>query len=1334
MKKTISNTYKKLLILLLALTVVLGTIHATLAEETENLSMATELSMTTEATEATEATESESSSDERGESWQPVSEGEAEINPEPSDTAEVESADESEPSGEPEPATEHTQETAESTEKESRSISGSIWNENEIPIADYPVFLYLADDLAAYNQILEEEQVDEQFPEPFQSTLTKSDGTYRFDDLEPGNYIVAISPYFVNDEEYMLPTAITDYNKFAADDLNESFMAYTEVISLNEAQSAENINAIFMLPINDNEIPLEEIKAPEQPVEEESEEIDDGEPPVEEEEAEAEDNEETVDEETEEDNEEDEEELGETEETGEEEADDEETEEIEEIEEIPEIVDISGFLWIDSNENGLYDDDEQPLPKYPVYIYAWDTLTIALGVTLTNSDGTYVFEDLEPASYVLGLASETVNGEKYLPPMEITGENKFAVDWESDPLTAYTEIIELGAGQDAENINAGLTPMPMMKMMAMAGNLYTIDLATVATVKNGPGWSHSVISSVDTVTFNNAAGGNEYNIVMSGTGTSQKNIVINSDVDNITVRYDGPNINGYKYNTTPPSWHPFTSNITINGGENNTVIFDRVVSLSNSTVEIKSGANNTAVIFDGVSHADTSSGLNGGLIASSFTINNNGANTTVIYDGVNIRHSTFNHNTGTATMYLRGTNNFTLSGTYAPYFNNKLAANTNLNLILSGSATASSGFFEVPETAVLTIESESGPGSENGSLSITCNRSSAVIGSPGVFNSIGNGGKIIINGGTLTLTQNGADGAVIGGGKNHTGDVTINGGKLTLTQNGAGGAAIGGGSGNSGTVTINGGTINAELKSGDGAVIGGGYGTNGVGYVTINGGTINAKCEYGGRGAGIGGGGNAPGYVTITNGNITASASNGAGIGNGAGTGLQSAGAVTIKNGVIKTHSAAGAGVGTGGGNGTPNVMPNVKPKLNICHNADILAFSKGQFNPLGGIHGDGANLGDAHFVTLHIYYKFAPTTDKLMIVYADGDRTAPLRVATIPYAFTMFSYTTGTTASRNDNIFVGDYSGGMTQLVRKCTHPTICGGAYNPVIHSVNGMGGYMTDEGATNVDYQWVMYGEGAGYSVHFEVEENHVDMSGNTIASFTKVIAVGTAYNGTPLTPPDISGDYTYKGYKWTQWTPSDALQQGNPSIPSVTAPAKVYFVYSESVDVDVTISKQTDGPFADKTKSFAFKVYIPDKVGVTVNCVGSGAPPGGALTFDAYGEATFNLKHGQEITLKNIPSNVKIQVTEMTDGNYDVSFKDSLEPNPIKRHYTDLTYVGNNNRSFDFLNTRKTIVPTGVVGEFWNMKIWMLIAAFILLTEFIAMELFQKRIRAKKLKHD
>jgi hypothetical protein len=121
---------------------------------------------------------------------------------------------------------------------------------------------------------------------------------------------------------------------------------------------------------------------------------------------------------------------------------------------------INGKLWLDENGDGVMDDGENAIAGYPVSLYTADDNRTAIRDTKTMSDGTYQFDNVEPGSYVVGIASETIEETEYLlPTAGITGDNQFKLVQIDEEITAaYSETVVIMEGVDtaAENINAGL--------------------------------------------------------------------------------------------------------------------------------------------------------------------------------------------------------------------------------------------------------------------------------------------------------------------------------------------------------------------------------------------------------------------------------------------------------------------------------------------------------------------------------------------------------------------------------------------------------------------------------------------------------------------------------------------------------------------------------------------------------------------------------------------------------------------------------------------------------------------------------------------------------------
>jgi len=130
---------------------------------------------------------------------------------------------------------------------------------------------------------------------------------------------------------------------------------------------------------------------------------------------------------------------------------------------------ISGMLWLDVLEDknsgvlpgdGIRQEGEQPLAAYEVSLYKAEDKTTAVETVQTDSEGKYIFEHLEPGSYVVGISTCIKGNTEYLLPVAgITEDNQFA-DFNEDYTTVYSEDISLEEDTVVADINAGLRTPP----------------------------------------------------------------------------------------------------------------------------------------------------------------------------------------------------------------------------------------------------------------------------------------------------------------------------------------------------------------------------------------------------------------------------------------------------------------------------------------------------------------------------------------------------------------------------------------------------------------------------------------------------------------------------------------------------------------------------------------------------------------------------------------------------------------------------------------------------------------------------------------------------------
>ena len=136
-------------------------------------------------------------------------------------------------------------------------------------------------------------------------------------------------------------------------------------------------------------------------------------------------------------------------------------------------------------------------------------------------------------------------------------------------------------------------------------------------------------------------------------------------------------------------------------------------------------------------------------------------------------------------------------------------------------------------------------------------------------------------------------------------------------------------------------------------------------------------------------------------------------------------------------------------------------------------------------------------------------------------------------------------------------------------------------------------------------------------------------------------------------------------------------------------------------DLTIEKRVTGEMGDRDKPFTFQISVPSMANKTVSYTGGivtgitgvVAPNDSTLNLDAEGKATFNLSHGQTITIHGLPVGTTYTITEpdaQADG-YTVTA--SGEDAKMTR---DASCSGtlNQETTVTFTNEKGTAVPTGI----------------------------------------
>ena len=154
--------------------------------------------------------------------------------------------------------------------------------------------------------------------------------------------------------------------------------------------------------------------------------------------------------------------------------------------------------------------------------------------------------------------------------------------------------------------------------------------------------------------------------------------------------------------------------------------------------------------------------------------------------------------------------------------------------------------------------------------------------------------------------------------------------------------------------------------------------------------------------------------------------------------------------------------------------------------------------------------------------------------------------------------------------------------------------------------------------------------------------------------------------------------------------------------------------------LTVSKEVTGEFGNLTMDFDFTIYLTDingnplPAGTEFNYVGgiisdsnAIAPSDGTLELDSEGSAEFQLRHGQSITIIDLPYDAKVRVVETRDLNYVTSFSDSEDADSSIDDNDTTLLIMTEDRTISFVNYRFVPPPTGLnfgdIGAIWLLAL-------------------------------
>jgi len=197
-----------------------------------------------------------------------------------------------------------------------------------------------------------------------------------------------------------------------------------------------------------------------------------------------------------------------------------------------------------------------------------------------------------------------------------------------------------------------------------------------------------------------------------------------------------------------------------------------------------------------------------------------------------------------------------------------------------------------------------------------------------------------------------------------------------------------------------------------------------------------------------------------------------------------------------------------------------------------------------------------------------------------------------------------------------------------------------------------------------------------------------------------------DGATFSLDDKGGIPSVEGYVFQGWKANygNVSIDKNVKVENVASPVKIDLIYQRVTDL--TISKTVTGSYGNTTKAFTFSAYFKDlnnkPLKGTYSFTGKVtpgsealAPASGSLTLNAQGKAEFQLMHGQEIVIENLPLSAQVRIEKSFDSNYTSSFIDSVNASlePVEGNDTSFLSM-EENRTLSFSSERIAVVEAGL----------------------------------------
>jgi len=188
---------------------------------------------------------------------------------------------------------------------------------------------------------------------------------------------------------------------------------------------------------------------------------------------------------------------------------------------------IANLVWVDTNADGIQDAGESGLANVSVRLYN-ESGTTLIATTTTGTLGTYIFEHLPPANYLVKFTCPT---GYYLSPKGAGAD--VTKDSDADPVSGKTATITVGVNADLVDIDAG-----MFKKGAIGDRVW-IDADGDGVLETGEtGFSGALVN------------------LYASDGTTLLNTKLTGSTGYFT--FDGLTPGTYVLGMTPPAGYSFT--------------------------------------------------------------------------------------------------------------------------------------------------------------------------------------------------------------------------------------------------------------------------------------------------------------------------------------------------------------------------------------------------------------------------------------------------------------------------------------------------------------------------------------------------------------------------------------------------------------------------------------------------------------------------------------------------------------------------------------------------------------------------------------------------------